>query len=133
SFDSLLTGYAKEAADAYEQGGQAPLVAYLDRAEQESKIRAFLFNEQLQELSGRRIPDRAPALVRQVLANPHPEHATEHGMEHGMAHDGPLVARLAASQAGQRYVLIAQMPARTPPGFFHPMLHLLAIVLTGGL
>ena len=133
SFDSLLTGYAAEATEAYERGGQAPLVAYLDRAEQESKIRAFLFNEQLQELSGRRIPDRAPALARQVFLNSHSEHAIEHGIQHGLAHDGPLVARLAASQAGGRYVLIAQMPPRTPPWFAHPMLHLLTIILTGGL
>jgi two-component system sensor histidine kinase CpxA len=129
SLDSLLTGYAKEAADAYEQGGQATLVAYLDRVEHESNIRAFLFNEQLQELSGRRIPDRAAALAQQVLSGPHAEHALEHSLEH----DGPLVARVATSPAGERYVLIAQMPPRTPPGLFHPIFHLLAIVLTGGL
>ncbi len=129
SFDSLLTGYAKEAADAYEQNGQVALVAYLDRAEQESKVRGFLFNEQAQELSGRRIPDRAPALARQVFASPHPGHASEHALEH----NGPLVARPVMAPSGARYVFIAQMPARTPPGFFHPMLHLLAIVLTGGL
>jgi two-component system sensor histidine kinase CpxA len=126
SIDSLLTGYAKEATDAYEQNGQATLVAYLDRVERESSIRAFLFNEQLQELSGRRLPDQAPSLAREVFAGPHPDHTLGH-------HDGPLVARPVTASSGERYVLIAQMPARTPPGFFHPILHLLAIIFTGGL
>ncbi len=129
SFDSLLTGYAKEAADAYEQGGQAALVAYLDRAEQESKIRAFLFNEQAQELSGRPVPDPAPALARQLFESPHPGHVSQHTLEHG----GPFVVRPVTASSGERYVLIAEMPARTPPGFFHPIVHLLAIIFTGGL
>jgi two-component system sensor histidine kinase CpxA len=126
SFDSLLTGYAEEATEAYERGGQAALAAYLERAEQESHIRAFLFNEQLQELSGRRIPDRAPDLAREVFAGGHPDHTAGH-------HDGPLVARPMTASSGKRYVLIAEMPSRSPSGFFHPIFHLLAMVLLGGL
>ena len=124
SIDSLVSGYAREAADAYERGGQPALTAYLDRVEHESKIRGFLFNPQLQELSGRRIPDRAPPLAQKVFETRTPEAAE---------HDGPLLARPAVTSAGQ-YVLVAEMPARTPPGLlFHPIMHLFAIILTGGL
>ena len=125
SIDSIVSGYAKEAADAYERGGQAALIAYLDRVEHESNIRAFLFNDQLQELSGRRIPDRAPALAKGVLETRTSNLPWEH--------EGPLLARPAVSAGGGQYVLVAQMPARNPPGFFHPIMHVLAIILTGGL
>jgi two-component system sensor histidine kinase CpxA len=125
SMDSLLSGYAKEAADAFERGGPAALLAYLERVERESNIRAFLFNAQLQELSGRRFPDRAPRLAAKVFEIRLPEIASEH--------EGPLLARSAITRAGGQYVLVAEMPARTPPGFFHPFMHLIAIILTGGL
>ena len=123
--DSILSRYAKEAAIEYERGGQAALVAYLDRIQHDSNIRAFLFDSKLQELSGRRIPDAAPALARKVLETRLPEVAEQR--------DAPLLARPVVSQTGDQYVLVAEMPARTPPSIFHPLLHLLAIVLIGGL
>ncbi|HEV7797182.1 MAG TPA: ATP-binding protein [Pyrinomonadaceae bacterium] len=125
SIDSLLSGYATEAADAYERGEQAALTTYLDSVQRESNIRAFLFNPQLQELSGRRIPERAPALARKMFATRFPEVASEH--------EGPLLARSIVTRAGNQYVLVAEMPARIPPGFFHPFMHLLAIIFIGGL
>lgn len=125
SIDAILKGYAKEGAEAYERGGQPELAAYLDRVEHESKIRAFLFNEKLQELSGRRIPDRAPALAKKLFETRSPDLLSEH--------DGPLLACLVVAPSADQYVLVAAMPPRTPPGLFHPIFHLLAIVLTGGL
>jgi two-component system sensor histidine kinase CpxA len=125
SIDSTLGGYAREAAEAYERGGQAALVAYLDGVERESHLRAFLFNSQLQELSGRRMPDRAPRLAGKVFETRLPEVASEH--------EGPLLARSTVTASGGHYVLVAEMPLRGPFGFFHPFMHILAIIFTGGL
>ena len=123
--DQILSEYAREAAREYERGGQAALAAYLDRVESESNIHAFLFNGQLQELSGRRVPADAPGLARRVLETRRPE-VVENEFP-------PLLARPAQAESGEQYVLVAEPPRRTPPSMFHPLLHLLAIVLTGGL
>jgi signal transduction histidine kinase len=118
--DPILNEYAHHAAEEYERGGQTALAAYLDRVQHESDIRAFLFNSQLQELSGRRIPDGAPPLARRVFETRLPESSV------------PLLARPATTASGQ-YVLVAEMPARMPPSVFHPIMHVLAIIFVGGL
>lgn len=122
--DQVLHEYGHQATHEYEHGGQAALVSYLDRMERESTIRAFLFDSQLQELTGRRLPAGAPDLARQVLETERPQDADD-------AHP-PLLAQPATGSSGARYVLVAEPPHRSPP-IFHPFMHLLAIVLTGGL
>jgi signal transduction histidine kinase len=123
--DQILSVYAQDAAEEYERGGQTALVPYLDRIERESHIRAFLFDSQLQELSGRRMPAGAPGVAQKVFDTRLPELA-----ENGPA---PLLARPASTASGAQYVLVAELPARPEPSLFHPLMHLLAIVLTGGL
>lgn len=117
--------YAQDAAEEYERGGQTALIAYLDRIQRESNIHAFLFDSQLQELSGRRIPEGAQALAKRVFERRLPEVAAEDSI--------PLMARQALTPSGEQYVLVAEMPRRTPPGLFHPIMHVLAIILVGGL
>ena len=46
-----------QAVQAYETGGQASLVQYLDQVRQSQGVRAYLLDENDQELSGRRLPD----------------------------------------------------------------------------
>ena len=123
--DQILNDYAREAVREYERGGQAGLAAYLDRVESESNVRAFLFNNQLQELSGRSGPPGAPALARKVLATKRPEI-----LEGELP---PLLARPAQAESGEEFVLVAEPPHRSLHSPFHPLLHLLAIVLIGGL
>lgn len=123
--DQILSVYAQDAAEEYERGGQTALVPYLDRIERESHIRAFLFDSQLQELSGRRIPAGAPGVAQKVLETRLPEVAAD-----GSA---PLLAHPALTARRGQYVLVAEMPARMPPGLFHPIMHLLAIIFVGGL
>jgi two-component system sensor histidine kinase CpxA len=124
-FDEVLNEHARQAAREYERGGQAALSVYLDRVENESHTRAFLFDEQLQELSGRPVATRAPGLARRVFETKRPE----------VAEDGipPLMARLTQTESGKAYVLVVEPPHRHPPSLFYPLLHLLAIILTGGL
>ncbi len=122
--DLALNAYAQAAADAYERDGQGALAAYLNRIEHESNIRAFLFNSQLQELSGRRIPAGAAEVARKVLETRLPEIAANE--------PASLLARPVVTPRAQ-YVLVAEMPPRPPPPLFHPTMHLLAIILVGGL
>jgi len=48
-----------QAVQAYETGGQATLVQYLDQVRQSQGVRAYLLDENDHELSGRRLPDWA--------------------------------------------------------------------------
>ena len=122
--DQILTESAQQAAREYERGGQTSLNAYLDRVESESNIRAFLFDSQLQELTGRPMPGNAPTVARRAFETHRPQF-----VETGPP---PLLARPALSYSGTEYVLVAEPPHRTQQ-LFHPIMHLLAIVLTGGL
>ncbi len=124
-FDQLLDTYAQEAAREFEAGGQAALATYLERVERESRIRAFLFNDQLQELTGRRHPADAPEVAHRAFQSHH-SHVAEHRMP-------PLFARVARTESGAEYVLVAEPPRRSPPTLLHPAMHLIAIILTGGL
>jgi two-component system sensor histidine kinase CpxA len=121
----ILNVYAKDAAEEYERGGQGALVAYLDGVQRESNIRAFLFNKQLQELTGRRMPGGASDVARHVFEMRPPEFANDE--------PPPLLGRSTITTRGEQYVLVAELPPRTPPSLFHPLMHLLAIVLTGAL
>ncbi len=123
----ILSVYAQDAAEEYERGGQTALVPYLERIERESHIRACLFDSQLQELSGRRIPAGAPGVAQSALQTRLPEVVASEG-------SAPLLARPALTARGGQYVLVAEMPPpHMPPSLFHPTMHLLAIILVGGL
>ncbi|HSS20600.1 MAG TPA: ATP-binding protein [Pyrinomonadaceae bacterium] len=123
--DQSLSIYAKGAIEEYERGGQAALTTYTENVEHQSKLRIFLFNKQLQELSGRRIPASAPDVARRVFETELPEF-----LDRGPS---PLLARPARSSSGVEYVLVAELPPRIAPLIFHPLFHLLAIVLAGAL
>jgi two-component system, OmpR family, sensor histidine kinase CpxA len=115
--------YASTAAEVYERDGQDALVAYIDRLQHESNIRVFLFNSQLQELSGRRIPAGATGIAQRVVETRLPEFASNGS--------SPLLARPALTSRGGQYVLVAEMPSRPPSHVYDHILHLLAIVLVG--
>lgn len=120
----VLHDYAQQATQEYEHGGQTGLVAYLDRVQHESGVRAYLFNGRQQELTGRWIPPGAPDLARRVLETEQPE-VTDGGSP-------PLMAQPARGNDGSRYVLIAEPPRRSQSPF-HPLLHIFGVALTGGL
>lgn len=123
--DPLLSLYGRDAADEYERGGKDALAIYIDVIQRESNIHAFLFNSRLQELTGHRIHEGAPGVARRVFETRLPE----------SANDGPdrLLARPVISASGERYVLVVELPPRPEHSMLHPVMHLLAIILTGGL
>lgn len=122
--DHVFHEYAHQSTHEYEHGGQTGLVAYLDRMQKESGIRAYLFNNQQRELTGRWIPPGAPDLARRVLETERPEVADNASP--------PLMAQPAMGIDGSRYVFIAEPPRRSAWPF-HPLMHILAVTLTGAL
>lgn len=123
--DLALDAYGKLAADSYERGGQSVLAAELDRIQGESNLRVQLFNNQVQELSGRPTSADASKAAKRVLETRVPE-----GFE------GPhsLHARSVQTANGNRYVFIAEMPSRQPEHYMvPPVVHLLFMCLIGTL
>lgn len=122
--ETMLAGRAQTAAEIYERAGQEGLNAQLDRTQLETGVRVFLFSNELEELSGRRIPSDAPEVARRAIQTRRPE-LFQSG-------PSPLHAEPVRSLSGKEYVFVAEMPPRPPPqNLFHPAYHLLAIALVG--
>ena len=123
--DLALDAYARISVDSYERGGRSALMAELDRIQSESNFRALLFNNQLQELSGRSVPEGARQVVQRVYETRLPE-ATDD--------PPPFHVRPVLTASGSQYVFVAEMPPRPPPEhFLPPIVHLLFMALLGGL
>jgi two-component system sensor histidine kinase CpxA len=122
----ILNEVARNSADTYERGGQPALAEYLARIRREFDVRGFLFNPELEELSGQRMPSQASGLARKIFENDLQEISSEEPM--------PLNARPTTSQSGKPYVLVAEVLPRMPPGYgYHPIIHLLGVALVGAL
>jgi len=122
--EPVLSGKGQTAAELYERDGQSGLLAQLERIQRETNVRAFLFDPQLQELSGRRAPEGAQDLARRVFQNHVPQFVP--------SRSGPLHAQPVHTLRGGQYVLVAEMPPRPPPpGFFHPIFHVLGVAFVG--
>jgi signal transduction histidine kinase len=91
----------------------------------ETNVRAFVFNSQLQQLSGRRMPSDAPDIARRVFASETPQLADRNRV--------PVLGRPVRTDAGNQYVMVAELPAPPPSWFFHPIFHLLAAFALGAL
>ena len=59
AWQDLLSTALNDSVSAYEQGGNKGLAQYLDNLERTQKVRAFLFSENMEELSHRGAPDWA--------------------------------------------------------------------------
>ncbi len=126
AIELAINNYAAAAAEIYEQQGKDGLIGYLERIQSESNIRAFLFNRQLQELSGRRMPADASGLATKAFETQLPEQI--------LTGYGPLLSRAVTTPRGGQYALVAELlPRPASESFFHPILHVLAMILTGGL
>src|SRR4030095_6860605 len=62
--DPILHSYASGDVDIYEHQGKDALIAYMDQLEATTRLRAFLFGVQLNELSGRNAPSKVLDAVR---------------------------------------------------------------------
>jgi signal transduction histidine kinase len=136
--NNLLTVHAQAAAEIFERDGQSALAGYLEHVEQKTHIRAFLFTDQGEEVSGH----SAPPEVKQLA-----EGAKQNNRDESKSSEmGAILAKSAVTPLGRTYVLVAQMPRRGPgpegfprrgpgPPGLRPttqVLGLIAVLLTGG-
>jgi two-component system sensor histidine kinase CpxA len=123
--DQVLNARAQTAAEIYERDGQAALIAELDHMQRDGSVRAFLFNRDLKELSGRQAPAGAQRLAQRAFETRRPEDDDGRRL---------LEARPVLTKSGAQYVLVTETPPHIGSPFFsHPLLHLLLIALLGGL
>jgi two-component system sensor histidine kinase CpxA len=102
TWEALRTTVLNDAVTAYEEGNEHQLRQYLDNLEHTQNVRAFLFDEHLQEVSHRGAPDWA---VRVAAGGPR------------LPHDGflfpvPPVQRdsRASSDGKHRYTIVLGLP-----------------------
>jgi len=98
---SALTLSAQSAIDIYELEGQDALVGYLDRMEERSGTRAYLFNQDFRELSGRQPPAVGDELVARAAAS---DELIVEGVD-----DERIVAQQVTMPAGEQYVILAEI------------------------
>jgi two-component system sensor histidine kinase CpxA len=111
SWEALRTTVLNEAVTAYEQGGKTQLRQYLENLDQTQHVRAFLFDEQGEEISHIGAPDWA---VRVASGGPRTPHE-------GFVFPAPTVLRdsRASSDGLHRYTLVIGLPPG-PRVFFGP-------------
>jgi two-component system, OmpR family, sensor histidine kinase CpxA len=99
---AAMSYYAQTAAETYERDGSSGLRNLFDRMQQESDIRAYLFDADGRELSGRDAPERVQALARR---------ARESGRYvRGFGRNRTLGAEAVSGPFAGRYVLVGDMP-----------------------
>ena len=122
--DPALIESSRAAVDTYEREGKAGLISYMDQMEQNARLRVFLFDHELNELSGRRTPFGARDIAQRVLKTNAPEFApTEFS---------PLVARPVEGANEAHYAFVAELPRRQPPPLIHHVAHILWLLVIGG-
>src|SRR5437016_4134307 len=119
---------ATQAAQAYEQGGQAQLMRDFENRERSVRDRVFLFDEQGQEVSGRRVPQWAAQLAKGVQPKPA-------GLW-GWLESEHRFAQAVVGPSGRHYTFVIERPA--PPHFFFgpnrtPGLGIFIAILSSGL
>jgi two-component system sensor histidine kinase CpxA len=71
SWEALLQTAMNDSVNTYEQGGSAALSIYLDNLEHTQHVRAFLFDEKMEELSHHGAPDWVMRVARGGPRTPH--------------------------------------------------------------
>jgi two-component system sensor histidine kinase CpxA len=111
TWEALRTSVLNDSVNAYEDGGDRKLREYLDDLDHTQHVRAYLFNEQGEEVSRRGAPDWA---VRVASGGPRMPHE-------GFVFPAPQVQRdsRASSDGLHRYTLVMGLPPG-PRVFFGP-------------
>jgi two-component system sensor histidine kinase CpxA len=111
TWEALRTTAMNDAVNAYEEGGHQELRQYLDNLEATQHVRAYLFNEQGEEISYRGAPDWAVRIARGGPRFP----------RDGIVFPPPPVQRdsRASSDGKHRYTLVMGLPPG-PRVFFGP-------------
>jgi two-component system sensor histidine kinase CpxA len=128
TWEALRTSVLNDAVSAYEEGGEKQLREYLEDLDKTQHVRAFLFDEHLNELSHRGAPDWAMRVASGGPRSPHD----------GFLFPAPPTQRdsKASSDGKHRYTVVMGLPPGPrvfigPRGL--PFTGLLIGVLTSGL
>src|SRR5581483_1494532 len=128
TWEALRTSVLNDAVSAYEEGGQNQLRHYLDNLDKTQHVRAYLFDEHMEDVSHRGAPDWA---VRVAAGGPRTPHD-------GFLFPAPAVLRdsKASSDGMHRYTVVLGLPPGPrvfigPRGV--PLTGLIIGVLTSGL
>lgn len=102
TWEALRTTVLNEAVSAYEEGGDQQLHKYLDNLDGTQHVRAFLFDEHMDELSHRGAPDWASRVAAGGPRSPHD----------GFLFPAPPVQRdsKASSDGKHRYTIVLGVP-----------------------
>ncbi len=118
------TVFAK-VVSAYEKGGEADVRRYLDEVRESQHVRAYLLNEQGQNISGRELPRWAETLGKGIEPP-----AREFWQR---LTPSPFRRQVLVAGSGQRYILVAFLPPNGPfgPGGVPGLSILIGIVSSG--
>jgi signal transduction histidine kinase len=105
--ESVLSGYARNAAAAYERDGAAGLEAYVNHVKEESDTRNQLFDASGAELTGAEARPEVRKVAIQVAQSGIPFFRHVGG--------GMLEVRPVAARDGGRYAFVTYMPMGPPP------------------
>jgi two-component system sensor histidine kinase CpxA len=126
-FEYFRVSSASQAAQAYERGGEPELHKYLSEMERAIRDRAYFFDDQGKELSGRRPPEWARELAQGAK--------TKSGFWGWLASDR-RISQAIVGPSGQHYMLVLERPV-APHIFFVPNrtpgMGILLAILTSGL
>jgi signal transduction histidine kinase len=128
---NFTTMFAQTAAEKFEREGKAVALAYLDALEQTTKTRAFLFDQDGNELAGRDTPAEAQEAARRARPEREVRPPANGSQEY--------VVGSAVAPGGSRYVLVHQsMPRPRPPMPFpfwprNWWVQVIAVLITAGL
>jgi two-component system sensor histidine kinase CpxA len=132
---ALLGVYAQSAAEVFERDGKAALVAYLERVENASRVRAVAFNQDGEEITGRALPPRAREIAERARQSGSPEFFPPNPPT-----NLELGAQTVRSPKGEPYTIVAEIPVPHPPPLHTPFsnlkraaLQLFAVLVIGGL
>ena len=128
TWEALRTTVLNDAVSAYEEGGSPKVREYLENVDESQHVRAYLFDERMEEVSGRGAPDWAMRVAAGGPRSPHD----------GFLFPAPPVQRdsKASSDGKHRYTVVLGLPPGPrvfigPRGV--PFTGLLIGVLTSGL
>src|SRR5438552_838886 len=102
AWEARQNAVLSEAVQTYEQAGQPELRRYLDDLHDSQHVRAFLFDDHGQELSGRPVPHWAESVARGAMPPPH-------DLWQRFA-PSPFRRITLAASSGRRYTAVVMLP-----------------------
>jgi signal transduction histidine kinase len=102
AWEARQSAVLSEAVQTYERAGQGELARFLEDLRESQHVRAFLFDDHGQELSGRPVPHWAGSVARGVMPPPH-------DLWQRFA-PSPFQRRILTASSGRHYTMVVMLP-----------------------